>query len=70
MQELEGLRVLSDQQCRARLGSSAVSPDMVCAGGEEGRDSCQATSSTDQLRGRVVATFYFLRISDPSSDLE
>ena len=49
LQELEGLRVLSDRQCRARLGNSAVSPDMVCAGGEEGEDSCQAASTTTAL---------------------
>ena len=61
--------MLSDQQCRARLGSSAVSADMVCAGGEEGRDSCQATSSTDQLRRREGSRNILLFVN-PSSDLE
>ena len=33
--------VLSDDECRGLLGSSSITPDMVCAGGEEGKDSCQ-----------------------------
>ena len=42
LQDLEGLRVVSDQKCREQLGS--FSPDMLCAGGEEGRDACSGDS--------------------------
>ena len=52
LQELGGLEVLSDNQCRARLGSQAISPDMLCAGGREGEDACQAEITTDHIRGK------------------
>ena len=51
LQELEGLQVLSDDQCRDLLAAylaagenRGISPDMVCAGGEEGKDSCKGDS--------------------------
>ena len=50
LQELAGLQVLSDDQCRGRLGSSAISSDMLCAGGRKGEDACQAEINTDQIR--------------------
>ena len=45
--ELEGLLVQSDSACATALGEvtqSAVTDDMVCAGGEEGKDACQGDS--------------------------
>ena len=50
LQELEGLTVVSDSQCGAAIGavqgysSSDISSDMLCAGGEQGRDACQGDS--------------------------
>ena len=62
LQELEGLEVLSDQQCRGRLGSSAISSDMLCAGGEEGEDACQAETTTvpvgDQGQATTIMTIF------------
>ena len=46
LQDLEGIKVLSDDQCRDQSSNdyydyiANISPDMVCAGGEEGKDSC------------------------------
>ena len=43
LQELEGLEVVSDDQCKASIGavggysSSDVTPDMLCAGGNQGQ---------------------------------
>ena len=43
LQELEGLEVVSDDQCKASIGavsgysSSDVTPDMLCAGGNQGK---------------------------------
>ena len=50
LQELEGLPVVSDSQCRTAIGSvpgysdSDISSDMLCAGGDQGRDACQGDS--------------------------
>ena len=47
LMELEGLLVQSDSACATALGEvtqSAVTDDMVCAGGEEGKDACQGDS--------------------------
>jgi len=47
LRELEGLLVRSDSACAAALSQvtqSAVTDDMVCAGGEEGKDACQGDS--------------------------
>ena len=50
LQELGGLEVVSDQQCQASIGavagysSSDVSSDMLCAGGNRGKDACQGDS--------------------------
>ena len=54
LQELEGLKVLSDEQCRGRLGSSAISSDMLCAGGKKGEDACQAEISTALCREYIM----------------
>ena len=40
LQELAGLEVVSDSRCSTALQSS-ISPDMLCAGGEAGKDGCQ-----------------------------
>ena len=50
LQELKGLQVLSDSECRSAMESvqgfsgSDISSDMLCAGGEQGRDACQGDS--------------------------
>ena len=47
LMELEGLLVQTDSACATALGSvtqTAVTDDMVCAGGEEGKDACQGDS--------------------------
>ena len=65
LQELAGLAVVSDESCGAAIGSvggysaSDVTQDMLCAGGEQGKDGCQGDSggplvweddSTDQFQ--------------------
>ena len=50
LQELEGLPVLSDSECRNAIESvqghsgSDISSDMLCAGGELGSDACRGDS--------------------------
>ena len=50
LQELAGLTVYTDEQCGTAIGSqpgysaSAVTGDMLCAGGEQGKDGCQGDS--------------------------
>ena len=50
LQELHGLAIVSDQSCAAAIGSvggyseSDVTQDMLCAGGEQGKDGCQGDS--------------------------
>ena len=50
LQELHGLAIVSDQSCAAAIGSvggyseSDVTQDMLCAGGERGKDGCQGDS--------------------------
>jgi len=50
LQELEGLEVVSDDQCKASIDSVSgysrtdVSQDMLCAGGNQGKDACQGDS--------------------------
>jgi len=46
LQELEGLPIIPDSQCKSNFATVGmeVSPDMVCAGGEEGKDSCGGDS--------------------------
>ena len=50
LQELPGLVVVSDQRCGAAIGSvtgyseSDVTQDMLCAGGERGKDECKGDS--------------------------
>ena len=44
LQELEGLEILSDDQCREIRDSSLISSDMVCAGGEQGENACNGDS--------------------------
>jgi hypothetical protein len=50
LQELTGLAVVSDQSCASAIGSvggyseSDVTQDMLCAGGERGKDGCQGDS--------------------------
>ena len=63
--QLAGLTVVSDESCGAAIGSvggysaSDVTQDMLCAGGEQGKDGCQGDSggplvweddSTDQFQ--------------------
>ena len=45
--ELEGLLVQSDSACATALGEVTQTPvtdDMVCAGGDRGKDACQGDS--------------------------
>ena len=50
LQELPGLPVVSDQSCATSIGSqsgfseSDVTSDMLCAGGEQGKDGCYGDS--------------------------
>ena len=50
MQELTGLKVYTDEECATVVGSeqgyseSSVTADMLCAGGEVGKDGCQGDS--------------------------
>jgi len=50
LQELTGLKVYTDEECATAIGSvqgyseSSVTADMLCAGGEEGKDGCQGDS--------------------------
>jgi len=47
LMELEGLLIRSDSACASALSQvtqQAVTADMVCAGGEEGKDACQGDS--------------------------
>ena len=50
LQELSGLAVYTDEECASAIGSvqgysaSDVTADMLCAGGEAGKDGCQGDS--------------------------
>jgi len=50
LQELTGLVVVSDERCGAAIATvpgyteESVTQDMLCAGGEEGKDGCQGDS--------------------------
>jgi len=46
LQELEGLPILPDSQCQSAYAKKGykVSSDMMCAGGEEGKDACGGDS--------------------------
>jgi len=50
LQELDGLTIVSDTACGAAIGavngysSSDITSDMLCAGGEAGKDGCQGDS--------------------------
>ena len=49
-QELAGLEIVSDFACGQSISSvpgyssSAVTQDMLCAGGQQGKDACQGDS--------------------------
>ena len=64
--ELEGLEVLSDQECRLRdllgLGSSAISDDMVCAGGDEGQNVCYGDSGGPLMVQEADTTFTLIGV--------
>ena len=50
LQELAGLVVVSDEDCSAAIATQGgyseadVTQDMLCAGGEQGKDGCQGDS--------------------------
>ena len=62
LQELHGLEVMSDDHCRGLLGNSAISADMVCAGGQEGKDSCQGDSGGPLVVQEADSTFTLMGV--------
>ena len=68
LQEVSGLRIWSDQECKVAIGAQPyheeddVTEDMLCAGGEEGEDACRGDSGGPLVVEGSGQQFYLIGV--------